>query len=283
MSKRANDSDDDYMSMTFEEAPKPKKQLTYQQKRKLDLEESRRKGTVKSAKEREMEAREEGLKTNVLVDDNKGFGMLAKLGFKKGMKLGRDDALSTRLQEPIAVNIKTGHGGLGMDTHHKEILASSELLADSVVKQSQEEYRVSAAKKRIEAKMNGELMRARKALQGLDEAAGLPRSEMWIPERKQKLLSDDYDVSSIKADVLSSRGEYYKQLATDAELEEESDCERESGFEELETVSKLLRVNQYLRETYFYCVWCGDKFVSIDEMASICPGSTRDDHDIDLE
>ncbi|KAJ3066166.1 hypothetical protein HDU98_010517, partial [Podochytrium sp. JEL0797] len=45
--------EDDYMSMSFADpSPPPKKQLTYAEKRKRDLAESQRKGTVKSAKER---------------------------------------------------------------------------------------------------------------------------------------------------------------------------------------------------------------------------------------
>ncbi|KAJ3027018.1 UNVERIFIED_CONTAM: G patch domain-containing protein 11 [Siphonaria sp. JEL0065] len=303
MSKRPTqqDDDDDYLTMTFEEEPKPKRQLTYAEKRRRDQEESLRKGTVKSTKEREIEAREAGLKATVLKEDNKGFSMLAKLGFKKGMTLGRDDALSVKLHEPIAVNMKTGtnsihkfsldvsislligHGGLGMDSLHREMRQSQEKEANSAIQQTQQEYRASAAKKREEARMYGELMRARKAVQSLDEAGGLERTELWVPERKQKLLVDDYTPASIKSDVLAARETFYNEIATDAETEGDADADgdQESAFEQLETVDKLYQVNAYLRSKYYYCVWCSDKYANLDEMESHCPGSTRDDHDVD--
>ncbi|KAJ3060375.1 hypothetical protein HDU99_005951 [Rhizoclosmatium hyalinum] len=155
--------------------------------------------------------------------------------------------------------------------------------AQETVQQTEQEFRTSAAKKREEARSYGELMKARKALQSLDEGAGLPRTEFWIPEPKKKLLTDDYSLSSIKSQVLESRGEYYKELATDTEVEAGIDAieEPESAFEQLETFEKLVQVTNHLRATYFYCLWCGDKYSNKDELESLCPGPTRDDHDLD--
>ncbi|ORY26850.1 hypothetical protein BCR33DRAFT_725910, partial [Rhizoclosmatium globosum] len=58
------EEEEDYMSMTFEDTSKPSKQLTYSEKRRKALEASKAKGSVKSTKEKEVEAREIGLKTN---------------------------------------------------------------------------------------------------------------------------------------------------------------------------------------------------------------------------
>lgn len=49
-------------------------------------------------REREMEYCEQGL-VNVLDSSNKGFVMLQKMGFKKGMGLGKEGMLKSFLQE----------------------------------------------------------------------------------------------------------------------------------------------------------------------------------------
>ncbi|KAJ3057784.1 hypothetical protein HDU98_006066, partial [Podochytrium sp. JEL0797] len=189
------------------------------------------------------------------------------------MTLGRaDDSLSTKLSEPISVTLKSGHGGLGMSSHLREIASTS-----TSHHTSEQSYRSTAAQKRLESLLLSDLHRARKSLQSLDEAHSLPRTPFWPLEPKRKLLEDDYSFSSVKADVLSNREAYYKEIATDEELEEGIEAEgvgqeeAESAFEQLETLEKLTQVTTHLRTTYFYCVWCADKFSSREEMESLCP------------
>ncbi|KAI1320633.1 hypothetical protein EDD11_000156 [Mortierella claussenii] len=92
---------------------------------------------------REKEAREKGLEKEI-GEDNKGMAMLLKMGFKKGGTLGavkpshEDQTASSSaasdsqnpekhdvsdrqhaLRTPLAVEIKLGRGGLGMDSERK--------------------------------------------------------------------------------------------------------------------------------------------------------------------
>ncbi|KAF9928949.1 hypothetical protein BGZ65_005996 [Modicella reniformis] len=91
---------------------------------------------------REKEAREKGLETEI-GEDNKGMAMLLKMGFKKGGTLGvskscndtgsgssSPSGLSQQgpklvashpdaLRAPLAIQMKQGRGGLGMDTVRK--------------------------------------------------------------------------------------------------------------------------------------------------------------------
>lgn len=57
----------------------------------------------------EHERREEGL-NQAISSDNKGFAMLAKLGYKAGDSLGRATAA---VSEPIKIEVKADRGGLG--------------------------------------------------------------------------------------------------------------------------------------------------------------------------
>ncbi|KAJ3126917.1 G patch domain-containing protein 11 [Physocladia obscura] len=271
------DDDEDYLSMTFEDPKVTKTNLTYAEKRKREIELGRMRGAIKSTREREIEARDAGLKTNVLTEDNKGFAMLAKLGFKKGMTLGKEvNGTTTKLAEPISVALKSGIGGVGLESAQREKQLNQSKKIESAHHQSEQDFRSISFKKQLDRKISIDLVNARKALQQLDEAAGVPRSECWLPERKHKLLNEE---PNIKSDVLEARGEYYKELAADGEEQDELTCEEDSAFEMMEPGEKLLHVNEKLRSEYFYCLWCGDRFNNFDEMISVCPGSTKGDHD----
>ena len=43
---------------------------------------------------------------------------------------------------------------------------------------------------------------------------------------------------------------------------------------------KFNPLNDYLREKYFFCIWCGCSFQNENELKEECPGSTREQHDL---
>lgn len=76
--------------------------------------------------ELEAQRRQEAL-AKPMDTTNKGFNLLAKMGYKPGMALGkqRDDETATesddkRLVEPIDMQLKLGRSGLGHDAMEKE-------------------------------------------------------------------------------------------------------------------------------------------------------------------
>ncbi|KAJ3387502.1 G patch domain-containing protein 11 [Entophlyctis sp. JEL0112] len=260
--KRPPDDDDgdvdDYLAMSFDDTPAAVAPLTYSQKRRRDIEHGRLKGMQKSAREKgmllfpllhnshqqtEVEARDAGLKTSILDGDNKGFAMLSKMGFQKGMTLGKADRVAaTKLIEPISVVLKSGHDGLGMAELRASELQNRIELAETSAKLTEEDFISAGNKKELEKRLFGDLMRARRALQQLDESAGVSRNQLWIPEPKKKLLTDESSALDIKSSVLASRGAYYKQLATDGEEFEDDlagfeDEDEESPFEKLDLMT----------------------------------------------
>ncbi|KAI8913419.1 hypothetical protein EDD86DRAFT_105214 [Gorgonomyces haynaldii] len=54
--------------------------------------------------------------------------------------------------------------------------------------------------------------------------------------------------------------------------------EEEDPFGELEPEEQLVKLVVYLKE-YLYCIWCGTRYDSLEEMEQECPGTTRQDHD----
>lgn len=58
----------------------------------------------------------------------------------------------------------------------------------------------------------------------------------------------------------------------DDEDKEEEGCD-------LEPEDQLTILTSYLRQQYFYCLWCGHSFSDDVDLSANCPGPSRDDHD----
>merc|ERR1719228_2974918 len=78
----------------------------------------RNKKIRRNIKEIEEDKREEGLAQSIAQPSNKGFAMLAKMGYKAGSGLGKDN---TGRVEPIAVTVKADRGGLGRETALRQL------------------------------------------------------------------------------------------------------------------------------------------------------------------
>lgn len=69
------------------------------------------------AKLLEAERREKGL-NSAISSTNKGFAMLAKMGYKEGEAIGKS---SKGIVEPIAIQVKTNRAGLGREVALKQL------------------------------------------------------------------------------------------------------------------------------------------------------------------
>ncbi|KAF9135865.1 hypothetical protein BGW39_010680 [Mortierella sp. 14UC] len=163
MSHQDEEEEEDYMSEAFlnslvAESAKPKSNtnMTYSERRR-QKEREHLANLPKPLHVREKEAREQGLEKEI-GEDNKGMAMLLKMGFKKGGTLGASKSSSdhttgsasaespgstppsisgsSALRAPLAIQIKQGRGGLGMDTSRKR------QAEDDLQKQEQEVHRV---------------------------------------------------------------------------------------------------------------------------------------------
>src|SRR5271155_2068214 len=118
-----DDKEDDYLNMTFEEpsaaTASSKETLTERKKRKQREAETH--GRPKSKAELAAEGaakRDAALANNTLVTSNKGFKMMAALGYTAGSALGTGRG-NGALLEPIGLEMKEGRSGIGADNEKK--------------------------------------------------------------------------------------------------------------------------------------------------------------------
>lgn len=117
--------EEDYMSDAFLaklEDVKPSLIKSNADKRKLEQLKQReqfQQNKHKPIHQVQKEKLKEGL-SKALTEENKGFAMLSKMGFKPGTSLGKS-SLSTSIKVPISININNdGRSGLGTQTVVRE-------------------------------------------------------------------------------------------------------------------------------------------------------------------
>ncbi|XP_054712791.1 G patch domain-containing protein 11-like isoform X2 [Uloborus diversus] len=260
-----SDDDDDYMSSAFlnvTEDIRPGLTFTKSAKRKHEIEkkrvESNKLHRTKSRKQIEEENRNIGL-DSALNSDNKGFALLQKMGYKPGMKLGPENKSNPNagLIEPIKVEVKEGRGGLGRESEIRKRIERREerkvkmkVYKEKETEKLTEEFRERMRSKVMYKNLMGDLKRGQKVCEQLDTESGIQepmRAWFWFTQEKD----DDEE-----------------EYEDEEEEEEEIDAEEQLEF-----------ILDYLRSKYFYCLWCGIKYDSEDDISSNCPGVEKVDHD----
>ncbi|KAL2083309.1 hypothetical protein ACEWY4_021082 [Coilia grayii] len=262
------DEEDDYMSDAFlNQIPEVRpgmpmlKRVKDAIKKEATIKEKNQQNRQKSYKEQERESREAVLQSSI-SNENKGFALLQKMGYKAGQGLGKEGAGRV---EPIPLNIKTDRGGIGMEEAKKR-KAKEELrhyrqkvrVQQQAEKQSLEDYRVRKRTERDERQTESDLRRSQRACEQLDSQKGIttPRDCWYWPEKEKEAEEED-----------------------DTEDEEEKDKEEVDEDEELTALDKLQFLTSYLRGVHFYCIWCGTTYNDEEDLDSNCPGDTAADHD----
>ncbi len=176
----AGEEDDDYMNMTFEDPEASKKTETLTQRKKRLAREAEIKARPKSKAElaeEERKKRELALNSTTLDTSNKGFKMMAALGYKPGTALGvsrpgasadKDD----RLLEPIGLEMRDTRSGVGADAEKKrKFRVEMEAQAEVEKKRKVEtgDFRERQQKEREEKKMEGQMWGAMKVCERLEE------------------------------------------------------------------------------------------------------------------
>jgi len=291
----ADDEDDDYMNMTFTEtSSQPTTSLARKQAAARSAAE---RGRPKSKKELEAE-REKKLRADLsknLDPTNRGAKMLAKLGFKGGA-LGAAGNENART-EPIAVSMKDDRGGVGMENEKKrkirEIL-EAEAGKEKRIKAEAGEYVDRVRREKEEKRNEGMWWGAMRVAEGLDEerdegkgVGAADTNVLWrvlardrIQKEREKKARREYmdRFSRQLPEVAEDEEDADDKIAMGTEIEEvEEEDEELDEYLALDPAEKLLRVVQYLRNTYNYCFWCKYRYPD-DEMEG-CPGLTEEDHD----
>ncbi|XP_036403001.1 G patch domain-containing protein 11 [Megalops cyprinoides] len=258
------DDEDDYMSDAFLEQTKevrpgvPMLKRVKEAFKREDLhKEKNLKNRQKTYKEQEKESREAALHSSI-SNENKGFALLQKMGYKAGQGLGKEGAGRV---EPIPLNIKTDRGGIGMEEVKKrkaeeklEHYRQKVKVQKQAEKQSVEDFRTRMRTEREERQAEGDLRRSQRACEQLDSQRGItvPREGWYWPVTEQDKEEDD---------------------------EEAEDNKEEDEGEELSPLDKLHILTSYLRGVHFYCIWCGTTYNDEEDLTSNCPGDTAADHD----
>jgi len=231
-------------------------------KKEAILEEQRlAKRIKKPVWELEEEKRVEGLKTS-LDSNNKGFAMLAKMGYKPGTSLGKDN---TGFKEPVPIIVRAGRGGVGRDEAVKRLRERKQQIMVERAKKlvadfNPDAFRAQMREKHMSRRLESDLWKAQKSCRQLDlskEYTEPMEFWFWPKEKEKKLLEDDIEEG----------------------LEEEEEEEEEEILYSLE--EQLIMVTEYLRTEHLYCLFCAISFESVEDMGGSCPGPTRGDHDDD--
>jgi len=275
--------EDDYMSEAFLEqcaqadvkpglgrSVKGARDLQKMKKRvALEEEQRRNKKIRKTSKQVEVEKRDEGL-SKTLDSSNKGFAMLAKMGYQPGNSLGKDN---TGRLEPVGIQVKLGRGGLGREAVLKDLEIKKERFLEEKQRLREERalqaardfdphaFRAQMRSKHLAKRIESDLYKSQKACQDLDTTKGIDEPAdtwFWPPKPKvKKLKSDDED--------------------NEEDVEEEE--EDEEAVNEFTSEEMLEMIIDYLRAEHNYCLFCGIGFTDPEDRDANCPGPTRDDHD----
>ncbi|KAE9981702.1 hypothetical protein BLS_007099 [Venturia inaequalis] len=308
----SSEDEDDYMNMVIAE-PTQIIQETSIQRAARKKKEGEARARIKSKQEREEDeaaAREAALAKS-LDSSNKGFKMMAKLGYKPGSALGKTADART---VPINPVLKEDRGGIGHDAEKKRKFREEAEQEAKKVKVEQVGYRDRMRMEREEKRLQSQILAAQKVTERLDVEAETNQDEA-SREVSDKVAVDQRPLRSInvlwrglvrfrrekdaerrmKAELqtsLSSKLPSYDDADEDDEDQlaysrkrthaeyvddlDEVDKELEE-FNELDVADRLELVVKYLRTRYFYCFWC--KFQYPDAQMDGCPGFTEEDHD----
>lgn len=234
----------------------------------------------------ETEFRENAL-NQPIASDNKGFAMLQKLGFKPGSGLGKSGSGRT---EPVPVKLKNDRQGLGRTEALKEIAQMKANFKKEVRNKlmNVENYRSHLAEKAAEKRAIIDLGKSQRVCKQLDTDSGiLEPEEVWFwpnYERKEaddvKSLDDDLDDSN--PNVWTGDDKSRDGISSENEDEEKGDGNNDDpewdDYDDYTVKEKLEMLTIYLRETYYYCIWCAVQYDDDRDLRKECPGPTYDDH-----
>ncbi|KAL6101627.1 gpatch11 [Pungitius sinensis] len=272
-----SDEEDDYMSDAFLskiQDVKPGVSMVRRAKEAMKKEtrqkETNTKNRQKTYKEQEKESREAAME-NSICNQNKGFALLQKMGYKAGQGLGKSGAGRV---DPIPLNIKTDRGGIGMEGVKKR-KAEEELehyrqkvrAKQQNETKSLEDFRSRVRTEREERKIEGDLRRSQRACEQLDSQKSItvPREDWYWPKAETEEEEDDLEEEEDEEE--------------EEEEKEKKEEEEEEEIVELTSFDKLQILTSYLRAVHFYCIWCGTTYNDEEDLCSNCPGDTAADHD----
>ena len=192
-----------------------------------------------------------------LPPENKGFQLLARMGYEPGSSIGKT---TIGVTEPVAVEFKPNRLGIGAvskkaiqrgSLHQREEetelgeKVEKERLEEELAQQ-REEYREQLAINFATRQKESDLKLALKAFDTFETRRGMEMNPLWIQ-------------------------------GGSGEGQEEDNLDREAWWQ-LPIEERLNEVLSCLRQVHFYCIYCGVEFENEVDMAANCPGASESNH-----
>ena len=211
----------------------------------------------------EKQLREEAL-NKPLDETNKGFKMLAKMGFNGYSKSDSEGQTSgttpqtSKAEKAFTIQLKSDRKGLGTEPKRQKTVRKAEEIDDKV---SEEQFLTHKKSRNQLFLIEKDLKTAQKVCRNLDIDSGVDEKDFLGQTLRPKWFWPPIE----------------EQSADDNEVKDDEEVVEEEDNEESVEL-KLKSVNNYLRDKYFYCIWCGIRFGDKQDMSDNCLGDTRDDH-----
>ncbi|KAI8785275.1 G patch domain-containing protein 11 isoform X1 [Biomphalaria glabrata] len=234
--------------------------------------ESQKQNKTVSKQKLEIIQREAGLSSSIPTE-SKGFALLQKMGYKPGQGIGK---LGTGRIEPVPIEVKNNRFGLGKDTEMKrkaiEMNTMRSMMAVKRLKTDEKQrnnFLDRMREKFSTQSVDRDLRMAQNVCIQLDQEQGLTEPGevfFWPPSclPSQENEGDDLQPNDVQEEN------------DDCDVDEVVDCPAYMEFSEFERLDILTR---YLRNTYFYCQWCGVKYNDKVDLDTNCPGNTSEAHE----
>lgn len=260
------DDDESYLDMKLE----AQDAITHEQ----ELEQAKLEKLIPDKRQR---AVHESLNTSLFEKEepSKGLSLMQKMGFKK------EDIKAA--PAPIGLSFNSGRAGIGFESERKRKVEEAVSKEYQQKKQHVEEFKESKRAEEDERHLRSVLRKAQTRLADLDaESKGVDSTELWndLPPPDADLLYREpilehqrikYEAEARKKHMYGEpspepRPDLYKP---DADLDE---------FISRPLQDQVASVVKQLRDTYYYCIFCGHRYTDADDLSANCPGQTEDDH-----
>eukprot|EP00996_Jenningsia_fusiforme_P002573 NODE_3400_length_984_cov_16.095187_g3122_i0.p1 GENE.NODE_3400_length_984_cov_16.095187_g3122_i0~~NODE_3400_length_984_cov_16.095187_g3122_i0.p1 ORF type:complete len:261 (+),score=47.19 NODE_3400_length_984_cov_16.095187_g3122_i0:85-867(+) len=207
--------------------------------------------------ELQAEVRQQGLETPI-ASSNKGFQMLARMGYKPGTALGKK--VESHKPDNIPLAIKRSRHGLGSSVD-SEPRRKAQRTQTSEAVQAATAYRQSVFSRRASQHLQKRFQRLARLAGTLEvsdvDAGDAPLWPVWLLETLRRSRGEELSIEELLAD---EERHFYEVSPEEAQL-------------------LWPRLVAHVREQFCYCAYCEVHFEDAEEMLRSCPGENSDDHE----
>lgn len=269
----------------FSQSKQAAPSLLWSNKQKVEHEKYKRKlmsdpRSKKEQKSLQEKLRDEGM-AKPIDQGNKGFMLLQKLmkrpapdtSQEQEQQSSKTNVLNDLIEQrpPIPIDIKNDRKGLSgtvKSTKRKQYETDEQIAAikEKHFEETHQQFKQQRLERAAQNLIYRDFRKCQRSCYDLDQREcqlDEPIEKWYWPIKvRNELLKKELDKQNPDDD-------------TPKEIDEEDE-------DELVDEVKLVQIVSYLRDKYYYCIWCACKYESTQELHDLCPGSTRTDHDDEM-